>query len=55
MGSCGISALTACGFGAPEMTTKGGAGDVLSDTGDRRGVIGGPTEGFGWRPPSLDV
>lgn len=27
---------------APEITTRGGAGDVLSDTGDRRGVIGTP-------------
>jgi hypothetical protein len=26
--------------GAPEMTTSGGAGDVFSPTGDRRGVMG---------------
>jgi len=29
------------------MTTRGGAGDVLSETGDRRGVVGAL---FDWEP-----
>jgi hypothetical protein len=41
MGSGGISELTV-DTGAPEMTTSGGAGDVFSETGDRRGVVGVP-------------
>jgi hypothetical protein len=36
IGSFGISELV----GAPEITTSGGAGDVLSETGDRLGVVG---------------
>lgn len=34
--------MTGAALGAPLMTTRGGAGDVLSDTGDRRGVMGAP-------------
>ena len=37
MGSTGISLLIP---ESPEITTSGGAGDVLSETGDRRGVVG---------------
>lgn len=33
------------------MTTRGGAGDVLSETGDRRGVVGSPLP-EGW--PRMD-
>jgi len=40
IGSAGISEFIE--LGAPEMTTRGGAGDVLSETGDRRGVMGAP-------------
>lgn len=40
MGSAGISVLDCCG--APEIITSGGAGDVLSETGERRGVSGAP-------------
>ena len=40
IGSLGISAFTGGTEGAPEMTTRGGAGDVLSAKGERRGVVG---------------
>lgn len=33
------------------MTTRGGAGEVFSETGDRRGVVGSP---FACAPPALD-
>lgn len=42
MGSEGISLLIGGGCGAPEITTRGGAGEVLSFMGDRRGVMGAP-------------
>lgn len=42
MGSEGISLLMGGGCGAPEITTRGGAGEVLSFMGDRRGVMGVP-------------
>ena len=40
MASLGESEVIGAAFGAPEITTRGGAGDVLSETGDRRGVVG---------------
>ena len=39
--------MTGAALGAPLMTTKGGAGEVLSATGERRGVIGAPPPGVG--------
>ena len=52
MGSAGISVFIEPELGTPDMTTRGGAGDVLSDTGDRRGVVGNPFPPCG---PKLDV
>ena len=48
-GECGIGSegISVAGFEAPEMTTRGGAGEVLSETGDRRGVVGAL---FAWEP-----
>ena len=43
IGSEGISVLIGAAFGAPLMTTSGGAGEVLSATGDRLGPRGAPT------------
>lgn len=37
------------------MTTKGGAGEVLSATGERRGVIGAPPPGVGLVPRLLEL
>lgn len=42
MGSEGISVLMGGAWGAPEITTSGGAGEVLSFMGERRGVMGAP-------------
>lgn len=53
IGSDGISLLTGAALGAPLITTSGGAGDVLSDTGDRRGVMGAPPPGVGLLPSVL--
>jgi len=36
------------------MTTRGGAGDVLSATGERRGVMGAPPPGVGLVPRLLE-
>lgn len=41
-------------MGAPLITTSGGAGDVLSATGERRGVMGAPPPGVGLVPRLLD-
>jgi hypothetical protein len=49
IGSGGISELTGEDWGAPEITTSGGAGDVLSETGDLRGVMGAPAPGWAER------
>lgn len=51
MGSDGISVLMGGGWGAPEITTSGGAGEVLSFMGDRRGVMGAPP----WRPGASEA
>lgn len=53
MGSTGISLLTGAALDAPLMTTSGGAGDVLSATGERRGVMGAPPPGVGLVPRLL--
>lgn len=53
MGSDGISLLTGAAFGAPLITTSGGAGEVLSATGERRGVMGAPPPGVGLVPNVL--
>jgi hypothetical protein len=43
IGSEGISEFTGAALGAPLITTSGGAGEVLSATGDRLGPRGTPT------------
>lgn len=46
--------LTGAALGAPLITTRGGAGDVLSATGERRGVMGAPPPGVGLVPRLLE-
>ncbi len=52
-GECGIGSdgISVDGWGAPEMTTSGGAGLVLSLTGDLRGVVGWPVARLDGSPP----
>lgn len=53
IGSDGISLLRGAALGAPLMTTRGGAGDVLFSIGERRGVRGAPPPKVGLVPRLL--